>query len=89
MFQVNELQAQIRERTHKMMAVVAELSVRQVESMTLQQKIKEKEVHLDSCQRRLEQGLSPSDAIEQEWLQRLRDQYRRQADVEKKASVCL
>ncbi|XP_057180604.1 coiled-coil domain-containing protein 146 isoform X1 [Triplophysa rosa] len=81
---VNELQAQIRERTHKMMAVVAELSMWQVESMTLQQEIKEKETHLDSCQMRLEQGLPPSDAIEQEWLRCLRDQHTRQANAERK-----
>lgn len=72
-----------------MMAVVAELSMWQVESMTLQQEIKEKETHLDSCQMRLEQGLPPSDAIEQEWLRCLRDQQTRKADAERKANVSI
>ncbi|XP_077090353.1 coiled-coil domain-containing protein 146 isoform X2 [Siphateles boraxobius] len=84
---VNELQAQIRERTHKMMAVVAELSMRQAECMTLEQQMKEKELQLDLCQRRVEQGLPPSDNIENEWLCYLRDQHRRQADAEKKARM--
>lgn len=84
---VNELQAQIRERTRKMMAVVAELSMRQAECMTLQQEMKEKELQLDLCQRRVEQGLPPSDNIENEWLRYLRDLHRRQADAETKARM--
>uniref|UniRef100_A0A673MAP2 Coiled-coil domain containing 146 n=2 Tax=Sinocyclocheilus rhinocerous TaxID=307959 RepID=A0A673MAP2_9TELE len=84
---VNELQAQIRERTRKMMAVVAELSMRQAECMTLQQEMKEKELQLDLCQRSVEQGLPPSDNIENEWLRCLRDQHRRQADAEEKARL--
>ncbi|XP_051543840.1 coiled-coil domain-containing protein 146 [Myxocyprinus asiaticus] len=84
---LNELQAQIRERTRKMMAVVAELSMRQAQSMTLQNEMKEKELQLDLCHQRLEQGLPPSDTIEQEWLRCLRDQNRRQADAEKKARL--
>lgn len=84
---VNELQAQIRERTRKMMAVVAELSMRQAECMTLQQEMKDKELQLDLCQRRVEQGLPPSDNIENEWLRCLRDQHRRQADAEKKSRL--
>ncbi|CAM4566038.1 unnamed protein product [Leuciscus chuanchicus] len=84
---VNELQAQIRERTHKMMAVVAELSMRQAECMTLEQQMKEKELQLDLCHRRVEQGLPPSDNIENEWLRYLRDKHRRQADAEEKARM--
>ncbi len=84
---MNELQAQIRERTRKMMAVVAELSMRQAECMTLQQEMKDKELQLDLCQRRVEQGLPPSDNTENEWLRCLQDQHRRQADAEKKARV--
>nr|XP_055046099.1 coiled-coil domain-containing protein 146 [Misgurnus anguillicaudatus] len=84
---MNELQAQIRERTRKMMAVVGELSMRQAESVTLHQEMKEKELQLDSCQRRLDQGLFPSDDTQQEWLRHLRDQHRRQVDAEKKARL--
>lgn len=70
-----------------MMAVVAELSMRQAECMTLQQEMKDKELQLDLSQRRVEQGLPPSDNTENEWLRCLRDQHRRQADAEKKARV--
>uniref|UniRef100_A0A673H8E1 Coiled-coil domain containing 146 n=1 Tax=Sinocyclocheilus rhinocerous TaxID=307959 RepID=A0A673H8E1_9TELE len=83
---VNELQAQIREHTCKMIAVVAELSMRQAKCMTLQQEMTDKELQLD-CQRRVEQGMPPSDSIEDEWLRCLQDQHRRQADAEKKARL--
>lgn len=84
---VNELQAQIRKRSRKMMAVVAELSMRKAECMGLQQEIKEKELQLDLCQKHVEQGLPPSDSIENEWLRHLQDQHRRLADAERKAML--
>lgn len=72
-----------------MMAVVAELSMRKAECMGLQQEMKEKELQLDLCQKRVEQGLPPSDSIENEWLRHLQDQHRRQGDAERKAMVRL
>ncbi|NP_001076522.1 coiled-coil domain-containing protein 146 [Danio rerio] len=84
---VNELQAQIRKRSRKMMAVVAELSMRKAECMGLQQEMKEKELQLDLCQKHVEQGLPPSDSIENEWLRHLQDQHRRLADAERKAML--
>lgn len=86
---MNELQAQIRKRSRKMMAVVAELSMRKAECMGLQQEMKEKELQLDLCQKHVEQGLPPSDSIENEWLRHLQDQHRRLADAERKAMVRL
>ncbi|TRZ00697.1 hypothetical protein DNTS_025543 [Danionella cerebrum] len=43
----NDLQIQIKNRSRKMMAVVAELSMRKAECMVLQQEIKEKELQMD------------------------------------------
>ncbi|XP_052371494.1 coiled-coil domain-containing protein 146 [Oncorhynchus keta] len=56
---VNELQGRIKESTRRMMAVVSELSMRQASAMTLQQELKERELFLDTCHRRLDQGLPP------------------------------
>uniref|UniRef100_A0A8C7PN85 Coiled-coil domain-containing protein 146 n=1 Tax=Oncorhynchus mykiss TaxID=8022 RepID=A0A8C7PN85_ONCMY len=81
---VNELQGRIKESTRRMMAVVSELSMRQASAMTLQQELKERELFLDTCHRRLDQGLPPSEDLEQEWQHILRDEQRRQADQQEK-----
>ena len=60
-----------------MMAVVAELSMRQASAMSLQQEVREGELQLDSCQRRLAQGLPPSPELEDQWQKMLREQERR------------
>ncbi|KAI4897828.1 hypothetical protein NFI96_007263 [Prochilodus magdalenae] len=82
---VNEFQSRIKDCTKKLMAVVSELAMRQAQALCLQQELRERELHLDSCQRRLEQGLPPSDSIEQEWQRCLRQQQQRKADAEEKA----
>uniref|UniRef100_A0AAR2KDY6 Coiled-coil domain containing 146 n=1 Tax=Pygocentrus nattereri TaxID=42514 RepID=A0AAR2KDY6_PYGNA len=82
---VNEFQSRIKDYTKKLMAVVSELAMRQAQALCLQQELRERELQLDSCQRRLEQGLPPSDSIEQEWQRCLREQHRHQADAEEKA----
>ncbi|KAL6473628.1 hypothetical protein MHYP_G00171890 [Metynnis hypsauchen] len=84
---VNEFQSRIKDYTKKLMAVVSELAMRQAQALCLQQELRERELQLDSCQRRLEQGLPPSDSIEQEWQRCLREQHRRQADAEEKARI--
>ncbi|XP_029603071.1 coiled-coil domain-containing protein 146 isoform X2 [Salmo trutta] len=81
---VNELQGRIKESTRRMMAVVSELSMRQASAMTLQQELKERELFLDTCHRRLDQGLPPSEDLELEWQHILRDEQRRQADQQEK-----
>ncbi|KAK6292417.1 hypothetical protein J4Q44_G00370010 [Coregonus suidteri] len=81
---VNELQGRIKESTRRMMAVVSELSMRQASAMILQQELKERELFLDTCHRRLDQGLPPSEDLELEWQHILRDEKRRQADQQEK-----
>ena len=75
--QVNELQGRVREVTRQMMAVVSELSMRQASAMSLQQEVREGELRLDSCMRRMAQGLPPSPEMEEQWQRTLRDQERR------------
>uniref|UniRef100_A0A3B5A817 Coiled-coil domain containing 146 n=1 Tax=Stegastes partitus TaxID=144197 RepID=A0A3B5A817_9TELE len=74
---LNELRANIINTNHRMMAVSAELSMKQALALSEQQQIKEKE-----CQRRLEQGLPPYPETEEEWRRMLRDKKRRQKDKE-------
>ncbi|XP_066523179.1 coiled-coil domain-containing protein 146 [Hoplias malabaricus] len=84
---VNEYQSRIKDCTKKLMAVVSELSMRQAQALCLQQELCDKELQLDACHRRLEQGLPPSDSIEQEWQRCLKEQHRHQADSEEKARI--
>ncbi|CAK6949912.1 coiled-coil domain-containing protein 146 [Scomber scombrus] len=81
---LNELRSHIIDTSHQMMAVSAELAMKQAASLSLQQQIKEKELQMDRCQRRLEQGLPLYDEIEEEWRRMLRDKKRRQRDKEEK-----
>ncbi|KAG7240738.1 hypothetical protein INR49_026627 [Caranx melampygus] len=66
------------------MALSAELSMKQAAALSQQQEIKEKELQMDRCQRRLEQGLPPCPEIEEEWRRMLRDKKRRQRDKEER-----
>lgn len=88
LFQVNELQAKIKETTRKMMALVSELSMNQANALKLQQNLKEKEADLEQCYIRMEKGEPPSDEIEGEWLKVLRDDDRRSRDKEEIRMVC-
>ncbi|XP_060770257.1 coiled-coil domain-containing protein 146 isoform X1 [Neoarius graeffei] len=78
---VNEFRTRIKDCTKKQMAVVSELAMRQSQALCLQQELREKEFEFDSCHRRLEMGLAPSDTIEQEWLRQVRVQQKRQMTV--------
>ena len=80
--QVNELQAQIKERTRKMMAMVSELTMHQAEAMKLAQQKKDMEGDLEQCYIKLEKGEAPSTEIEREWLRMVRDEHRRMTDKE-------
>ncbi|XP_008277135.1 coiled-coil domain-containing protein 146 [Stegastes partitus] len=82
---LNELRANIINTNHRMMAVSAELSMKQALALSEQQQIKEKELQMDRCQRRLEQGLPPYPETEEEWRRMLRDKKRRQKDKEARA----
>ncbi|XP_018585726.2 coiled-coil domain-containing protein 146 [Scleropages formosus] len=82
---MNELQGRIKDTTRKMMAVVSELSMHQACAMTLQREVKDQELHLDCCRRRLEEGLPPSPEMELEWQRILREERRRRTDLQERA----
>uniref|UniRef100_A0A8C2XE37 Coiled-coil domain containing 146 n=1 Tax=Cyclopterus lumpus TaxID=8103 RepID=A0A8C2XE37_CYCLU len=77
-----QLRTHIIDTNHRMMAVSAELSMKQAVALSLQQEIKER---MDRCQRQLEQGLPPCPELEEEWRRMLRDKKRRQKDREERA----
>ncbi|XP_041833687.1 coiled-coil domain-containing protein 146 isoform X2 [Melanotaenia boesemani] len=81
---LNEVQTNIINTNHRIMAISAELSMKQAAALSEQQQIKEKELQMDRCQQRLDQGLSPYPEIEEEWRRMLRDKKRRQRDKEEK-----
>ncbi|KAM8979240.1 coiled-coil domain-containing protein 146 isoform 2-T2 [Sarcophilus harrisii] len=71
---MNEYQKKIKDCTHKMMALVAELSMQQALSLELQKEMRDKQEFLTSCIERIEQGLPLSKEIEEDWLKVLRDE---------------
>lgn len=79
---MNELQAQIKDRTRKMMAMVSELTMHQAEAMRLAQQKKDMEGDLHQCYLNLEKGEPPSLEMEREWLRMIRDEHRRMTDKE-------
>ncbi|CAJ1054953.1 coiled-coil domain-containing protein 146 [Xyrichtys novacula] len=81
---LNELRAQIIDTNHRLLAVSADLSMKQAVALALQQEIKERELQMDRCQQQLEQGLPPCPDIEEEWRRMLRDKKRRQRDKEER-----
>ncbi|NXO52055.1 CC146 protein, partial [Aramus guarauna] len=81
----NELQKKIRDRTQKMMALVAELSMKQSLAIKLQQEMREKEQFLMTVSSRIEQGLPPPKETENEWLKILRNEKMQKAAAEARA----
>uniref|UniRef100_A0A8C4IMF7 Coiled-coil domain containing 146 n=1 Tax=Dicentrarchus labrax TaxID=13489 RepID=A0A8C4IMF7_DICLA len=81
---LNKLRTHIIDTNHRLMAISAELSMKQAAALSLQQEIKEKEHQMDRCQQQLEQGLPPCPEIEEEWRRMLRDKKRRQRDKEER-----
>lgn len=57
-----------------MMAVVAELSMKQALTIELQKEVREKEDFIFTCNSRIEKGLPLNKEIEKEWLKVLRDE---------------
>ncbi|XP_063073820.1 coiled-coil domain-containing protein 146 [Engraulis encrasicolus] len=82
---MSRLQERIKESTNSMMALVAELSMRQAGTRTLQQEALEREQELDTCLRRVEQGLPPSEHTHTQWISELRQQRRRDKEQREKA----
>ncbi|XP_065599771.1 coiled-coil domain-containing protein 146 [Cyrtonyx montezumae] len=71
---INELQKKIKNRTKKMMALVAELSVKQALAIKLQQEMRDKEEFLMIVSSRIDRGLPPPKETEMEWLKVLRNE---------------
>lgn len=71
---MNGYQKKIKDATEKMMALVAELSMKQAMAIELQKEVKEKEEFIFTCSSRMEKGLPLNKDIEREWLKVLRDE---------------
>ncbi|KAK2509218.1 hypothetical protein MC885_015258 [Smutsia gigantea] len=71
---MNDYRKKIKDATEKMMALVAELSMKQALAIELQKEVREKEDFIFSCSSRIEKGLPLKKEIEREWLKLLRDE---------------
>lgn len=71
---MNGYQKRIKDVTEKMMALVAELSMKQALTIELQKEVREKEEFIFSCSSRIEKGLPLNREIEKDWLKVLRDE---------------
>ncbi|XP_036285528.1 coiled-coil domain-containing protein 146 [Pipistrellus kuhlii] len=71
---MNGYQKKIKNATEKLMALVAELSMKQALTIELQKEVKEKEDFIFSCNSRIEKGLPLNKDIEREWLKVLRNE---------------
>ena len=84
---MNDLQARIKEITRKMMASVSELSMTQAEALRLQQGARDGEAKLQQAYLRMEQGEAPTPEASREWDRMLRDETRRNVEVETRKQV--
>lgn len=71
---MNSYQKKIKDVTQEMMALVAELSMKQALTIELQKEVREKEEFIFSCSSRIEKGLPLNREIEKDWLKVLRDE---------------
>ncbi|KAM7182061.1 coiled-coil domain-containing protein 146 [Macrochelys suwanniensis] len=79
---MNELQKKIKDKTQKMMALIAELSMKQAITIKLQQEMRDKEQFLLTVSSRIEKGLPPPKETEIEWLKVLRNEEMHKAAAE-------
>nr|KAF6469088.1 coiled-coil domain containing 146 [Molossus molossus] len=86
---MNGYQKKIKDTTEKMMALVAELSMKQALAIELQKEVKEKEDFIFSCSTRIEKGLPLNKEIEKEWLKVLRDEEMYAVAIAKKSQEFL
>lgn len=86
---MNGYQKKIKDATEKMMAVVAELSMKQALAIELRKEVKEKEDFIFSCSARIEKGLPLNKEIEKEWLKVLRDEEMYDLAIAEKSRVSL
>ncbi|KAM3924189.1 coiled-coil domain-containing protein 146 [Leptodactylus fuscus] len=82
---MNEIQKKMKDTTRKMMSCIAELSMQQANCIKLQHEMRAKEKFMQRCHTRMEQGLPPSEEMEQEWKRLLREERRRRHEKEEKA----
>ncbi|XP_053924546.1 coiled-coil domain-containing protein 146, partial [Cuculus canorus] len=81
----NNLQKKIKDRTQKMMALVAELSMKKALVIKLQQEMRNKEQFLMTVSSRIDQGLPLPKETENEWLKVLRNEKMRKEAAEARA----
>ncbi|XP_077194180.1 coiled-coil domain-containing protein 146 isoform X2 [Paroedura picta] len=84
---MNKLQEKIKAATHKMMGLIAELSMNQAVAIKLQQEMRDKEQFLMSITSRLQKGLPPPLEVERGWLKVLRDEGIYKAAAEARAQT--
>uniref|UniRef100_A0A8C6SNR8 Coiled-coil domain-containing protein 146 n=1 Tax=Neogobius melanostomus TaxID=47308 RepID=A0A8C6SNR8_9GOBI len=84
---LNEMRTHIINTSHKLMAASAHLAMKQAVVLCLQQEIKDKELQMDRCQRRLEHDLPPFPELEEEWKRMLRDKKKKQREREERERV--
>ncbi|KAI4584820.1 hypothetical protein MJG53_006354 [Ovis ammon polii x Ovis aries] len=85
---MNGYQKKIKDATEKMMALVAELSMKQAMAIELQKEVKEKEEFIFTCNSRMEKGLPLNKEIEREWLKVLRDEEMYALAIAEKSRPC-
>nr|XP_009667759.1 PREDICTED: coiled-coil domain-containing protein 146 [Struthio camelus australis] len=81
----NELQKMIKDKTQKMMALVAELSMKQAFAIKLHQEVRDREQFLMIVSSRIDQGLPLPQETEREWLKVLRNEKMQKAAAEARA----
>ncbi|XP_036616359.1 coiled-coil domain-containing protein 146 [Trichosurus vulpecula] len=86
---MNEYQRKIKDSTHKMMALVAELSMQQALTLELQKEVRDKQEFLTNCNERLDQGLPLNKEIEEDWLKVLRNEDVHQLAAAERAMIAL
>uniref|UniRef100_A0A8C3HN21 Coiled-coil domain containing 146 n=1 Tax=Chrysemys picta bellii TaxID=8478 RepID=A0A8C3HN21_CHRPI len=79
---MNEIQQKIKDKTQKMMALIAELSMKQAITIKLQQEMRDKEQFLLTVSSRIEKGLPPPKETEIEWMKVLRNEEMHKAAAE-------
>ncbi|XP_038597106.1 coiled-coil domain-containing protein 146 [Tachyglossus aculeatus] len=86
---MTEFQKRLKCATQKMMALVAELSMKQAATIKLQKEVRDREQLLFSCSSRLERGLPLGEEIEEQWLKVLRDEDMHKAAAEEKVQLAM
>ncbi|XP_010119785.1 PREDICTED: coiled-coil domain-containing protein 146, partial [Chlamydotis macqueenii] len=81
----NELQKKIKDRSQKIRALLAELSMKQALVVKLQQEMRDKEQFLLTVSSRIDQGLPPPKETENEWLKVLRNEKMQKEAAEARA----